>query len=482
MPEPAYPVASGGNSATTHYGRISDNTITFSPASLPVTSITVTAGGTGYSATTTVSIAAPGCVAPCATATAAPTIVGGVITAITVINGGSGYAAAPLVTITDPTSTGSGATATPILTATYTYGQKAIQELFTLDYGRMNATLGTEIPLTNFLLRPRCPSATRNGRPRSLGRNAQTRALEDHAQRCRHPLHSLPSVQRAGDQPHRLGRRRRSPDANELGWKDTVRMNPLENIVVAMQPVEQTLPFPLPDSIRSLDVTMPDGVISPAISGIDPGTGNAITGGGGPPMPSQLRPGVRVALPHPRPRRKRHDAAHHLPGRASRTFGLCRGARCNRSSVLTWTDNAASESGFNLQEITDPLLPCPVHLLPIEPSLPSTAYGVTITVTDSAGSCWHGPSITACKLKTTSCRSLRSLGSSRSRPCSPRGSQPRRGAMTTTVIQAPAINYGQNGLVTVSVTSAGGAVIGNVTLTVDAGAPITVALTGGVAA
>ena len=28
--------------------------------------------------------------------------------------------------------------------------QKTIQELFTLDYGRMNATLGTELPLTNF--------------------------------------------------------------------------------------------------------------------------------------------------------------------------------------------------------------------------------------------------------------------------------------------------------------------------------------------
>ena len=36
-------------------------------------------------------------------------------------------------------------------------GPKAIQELFTLDYGRMNATLGTELPFTNFLTRPRCP-------------------------------------------------------------------------------------------------------------------------------------------------------------------------------------------------------------------------------------------------------------------------------------------------------------------------------------
>jgi len=41
-------------------------------------------------------------------------------------------------------------------------------------------------------------------------------------------------------------------------------MNPLEDIVVALQPVSQSLPFPLPDSIRSLDPTMPDGVQSRA--------------------------------------------------------------------------------------------------------------------------------------------------------------------------------------------------------------------------
>jgi FtsP/CotA-like multicopper oxidase with cupredoxin domain len=35
--------------------------------------------------------------------------------------------------------------------------QKAIQELFTLDYGRMNATLGVELPLTNFLTQTTIP-------------------------------------------------------------------------------------------------------------------------------------------------------------------------------------------------------------------------------------------------------------------------------------------------------------------------------------
>ena len=43
------------------------------------------------------------------------------------------------------------------------------------------------------------------------------------------------------------------PDANELGWKDTVRFSPLEDTIVALRPVVPTLPFDLPNSIRPLN-------------------------------------------------------------------------------------------------------------------------------------------------------------------------------------------------------------------------------------
>jgi hypothetical protein len=43
------------------------------------------------------------------------------------------------------------------------------------------------------------------------------------------------------------------PDANELGWKDTVRMSPLQDTIVALRPVVPTLPFELPNSVRPLD-------------------------------------------------------------------------------------------------------------------------------------------------------------------------------------------------------------------------------------
>lgn len=53
------------------------------------------------------------------------------------------------------------------------------------------------------------------------------------------------------------------PDPNELGWKETVRMNPLENVVLAIKPTTPTVPFNLPASIRALDVTMPASKMNP---------------------------------------------------------------------------------------------------------------------------------------------------------------------------------------------------------------------------
>ncbi len=51
----------------------------------------------------------------------------------------------------------------------------------------------------------------------------------------------------------------RPPDDNELGWKETVRVSPLEDTIVALKPVAPKLPFGVPDSVRPLDPTMPLG-------------------------------------------------------------------------------------------------------------------------------------------------------------------------------------------------------------------------------
>ena len=47
------------------------------------------------------------------------------------------------------------------------------------------------------------------------------------------------------------------PDASELGWKDTVRVSPLEDTYVALRPVIPALPFELPNSIRPLHPMTP---------------------------------------------------------------------------------------------------------------------------------------------------------------------------------------------------------------------------------
>jgi FtsP/CotA-like multicopper oxidase with cupredoxin domain len=53
----------------------------------------------------------------------------------------------------------------------------------------------------------------------------------------------------------------RKPDANELGWKDTVRVSPLEDTIVALRPLIPHVPFDLPNSIRLLDPSMPEGAV-----------------------------------------------------------------------------------------------------------------------------------------------------------------------------------------------------------------------------
>ena len=46
-------------------------------------------------------------------------------------------------------------------------------------------------------------------------------------------------------------------DANENGWKDTVRMSPLEDTIVALRPVIPQVPFEVPNSVRPLNPMMP---------------------------------------------------------------------------------------------------------------------------------------------------------------------------------------------------------------------------------
>ncbi len=131
---------------------------------------------------------------------------------------------------------------------------KAIQELFELDYGRMNATLGVELPFTNFNNQTTIPLGYAEPATEILTDGTTQLWKITHNGVDTHPVHfhlfDVQIVNRVGwDGAVRF------PEANELGWKETVRMKPLEDIIVAMRPLSPKLPFVLGNSVRSIDPT-----------------------------------------------------------------------------------------------------------------------------------------------------------------------------------------------------------------------------------
>jgi FtsP/CotA-like multicopper oxidase with cupredoxin domain len=153
-------------------------------------------------------------------------------------------------------------TLTPIgstVPATIPFQPKAIQELWD-PYGRMNATLGVELPFTSNLIQTTIPMG--------YAEPATERVVDGHVQIWKithngvdtHPVHfhmfDVQVVNRVG-----WDGAIRPPDDNELGWKETVRMNPLEDIIVALRPKAQTLPFAIGTSVRPIDPSLPASAI-----------------------------------------------------------------------------------------------------------------------------------------------------------------------------------------------------------------------------
>jgi FtsP/CotA-like multicopper oxidase with cupredoxin domain len=141
-------------------------------------------------------------------------------------------------------------------------------------------------------------------------------------------------------------------DATELGWKDTVRISPLEDTIVALRPIIPTVPFELPNSIRELNPMMPDGSTI-GFNNMD-AQGNPTN-----PIVNQLvnfgweyvyhchilsheemdmmRP-VSVALP---------------PNKADGLSYSVTGNGNNTVLTLTWNDNSINETAFVVQKSTD---------------------------------------------------------------------------------------------------------------------------------
>ena len=146
-----------------------------------------------------------------------------------------------------------------------------------------------------------------------------------------------------------------APDENELGWKETFRVNPLEQTVIAMRPkvpAASELPFAVPNSVRLIDPTMPSGAVLPA-----------------PPPESWFDPQGKIIaqilnhevnfgweyvyhchiLSH-----EEMDMMHSMavsvkpaaPWTLAYSFS---GSGNNRSVILTWVDKSSTETGFIVQ-------------------------------------------------------------------------------------------------------------------------------------
>lgn len=156
--------------------------------------------------------------------------------------------------------------------------QDEMGEAFELEYGRMSGFLGVETPnaqagLQNMILygfvMP--PTEVLDGIELPPGMEATPIAQADDGTQIwkfthngvdTHPIHfHLYDVQLL----NRVGWDGiiRKPDPTELGWKDTVRVSPLEDTIVAVRPIIPPIPEEwggLPNSVRLLDPSMPAGV------------------------------------------------------------------------------------------------------------------------------------------------------------------------------------------------------------------------------
>jgi hypothetical protein len=143
------------------------------------------------------------------------------------------------------------------------------------------------------------------------------------------------------------------PDPSELGWKETVRVSPLEDTYVAIRPVIPVIPFELPNSIRPLNPMMPLGdtsMFNPTDVDGNPLTAitNHLVNFGWEYMlhchilsheeMDMMRP-VGVALP---------------PNAPDGLYARIVSQRRNTATiVLTWNDNSISETSFAIERSSD---------------------------------------------------------------------------------------------------------------------------------
>lgn len=359
-------------------------TATAALAPSTVASVTVTSKGSGYTSAPTVSFIGGGGTGAAATAILGPAAV----VSLNLINGGSGYTSAPTVTFTGGGGSGAAAVAIGILIP---FEPKAIQdemgEAFDNDYGRMTAMLGLELPnaaagAQDFILVPflSAPVDVIGAPVGTLGDGIQVWRIT-HNGVDTHTIHvhlfNAQIINRVA-----WDNAVRPPDLNEMGWKETFRVNPLQDTFIAFKPVAPTQPFKIPNSIRPLDPTMPLG---------DPL--NAPTGGWKDPAGNPVDVSNHLVnfgweylyhchlLAH-----EEFDMMHSVilgvtPDAPITPAAVQSGNGNNQRVTLTWKDNSSDEVSFKVQRAT--AATGPWTTIATVPSSTGPGIGGTETYTDT---------------------------------------------------------------------------------------------------
>jgi len=147
----------------------------------------------------------------------------------------------------------------------------------------------------------------------------------------------------------------RVPDLNELGWKETIRVNPLQDTIVAIRPYAPTLPFEVPNSYRLIDPTMPEGAVLTGPPGgfVDPSaepvtvTNHYVNYGWEYVMHCHL-------LGH-----EEMDMMHAVifgvnPWAPSDLTAMLTGTGNKMNAELTWMDNSIAETHYIVERASDP--------------------------------------------------------------------------------------------------------------------------------
>ncbi|MHB1132055.1 MAG: multicopper oxidase domain-containing protein [Chloroflexota bacterium] len=280
---------------------------------------------------------------------------------------------------------------------TIDFEPKAIQdetsEAYDIVYGRMSGMLGLENPSTvagaqNFMLYP-YPSPQVDivadntaidgiqGNFPKLGDDTQIWMIT-HNGVDTHPIHvhlfNAQLINRVAWDGKML-----PPEPNELGWKETIRVNPLEHTIFAVRAVAPpNTPFEVPNSVRYFDPTMPAGhILSGAPGGYMDPEGNPVQ------IPNAIANFGHEYVWHCHIlSHEEMDMMHSLcmaaPPKAPSGLNV---VKQGNSALLNWTNNATvlSATGILIQRADDNLFTKGLQQFRLGPTGTPTALPQTYT-------------------------------------------------------------------------------------------------------